>query len=77
MYEPNTPQDQSQSRSRQHIRKNYSDFLMKESSHLFRSTQSASILIVPVRKADSSLRLHLDLKDLNKNVEGNQCTPGP
>ena len=33
-------QDQSQSRSRQHIKENYSDFVMKELSHLFRSTQS-------------------------------------
>ena len=28
--------------------------------------------IVPIRKADSSLRLFLDLKDLSKNIERNQ-----
>ena len=40
MYWSNTTQDQSQSRSRQHIRKNYNDFMMKESSHLFMNIQS-------------------------------------
>ena len=33
------PQGQYQSRSRQHKRGNYSEFVIKESSHLFRSTQ--------------------------------------
>ena len=71
MYQSNTPWDQSWSRPRQHIRKNYSGFAMKESSHLFRSTEWTNS-IVPVRKANGSLRLCLDLKDLNKNIQGNQ-----
>ena len=43
---------------------------MKESSHLTHKECTNSILLV--RKADSSLILCLDLKDLNKNIERNQ-----
>ena len=71
MYQSNTPQDQSGSRSRQHLRKSYSGFVMKESSNLFRSIQSGPTL-EPVRKTDGSQRLCLDLKDLNKNRERTQ-----
>ena len=45
---------------------------MKESLHLFRSKQSRPNAIMPVRKEGGSLRLCLDPKDLNKNIERNQ-----
>ena len=71
MYQSQHPQDQSQSRSRQYIRRNYSNFVMKESSHLSTNTQWTNS-IVSVRKADGSLRLCFAPKDLNKNIERNQ-----
>ena len=53
------------SSSNQHIKKSSSGSAIKESSHLYRSTEWTNTIVL-VRKVDGSLRLGMDPKDLNK-----------